>query len=131
VKVNGELTSPVVPSRGIRLGDPISPYLFLLCTKGLSCLLQKKELLGEQQGLRNGRKSPSISHLLFADDSIFFARSDDQSVAALKSALDLYCEAFGQKINLQKSSLFFGNKCLDSVKHDVKTKLEVDCEIIL
>jgi hypothetical protein len=52
VKVNGDLTSPVVPSRGIRQGDPISPYLFLLCTKGLSCLLQRKEGLGELHGLK-------------------------------------------------------------------------------
>jgi hypothetical protein len=50
VKVNGDLTSHVVPSRGIRQGDPISPYLFLLCTEGLSCLLQRKEGLGELQG---------------------------------------------------------------------------------
>jgi hypothetical protein len=42
VRVNGELTEPVVPFRGIRQGNPISPYLFLLCTEGLSCLLQKK-----------------------------------------------------------------------------------------
>jgi hypothetical protein len=47
VRVNGELTDPVVPSRSIRQGDPISPYLFLLCTEGLSCLLQKREAQGE------------------------------------------------------------------------------------
>jgi hypothetical protein len=117
VKVNGSLTSLVVPSRGIRQGDPISPYLFLLCTEGLSCLLQKKEGLGELQGLCNGRRGPSISHLLFADDSIFFARSDPRSVETLKNALDTYCEASGQKVNLQKSSVFFGNKCQDNIRY--------------
>jgi hypothetical protein len=95
VKVNGDLTAPVVPSRGIHQGDPISPYLFLLCIEGLSCLLQRKEGLGELQGLRNGRQGPSISHLLFADDSIFFARSDIQSVETLKGILDTYCCASG------------------------------------
>jgi hypothetical protein len=50
VRVNGELTNLVVPTRGIRQGDPISPYLFLLCTEGLSCLPQKQEVLGELQG---------------------------------------------------------------------------------
>jgi hypothetical protein len=130
VKVNGELTTPVVPSRGIRQGDPISPYLFLMCTEGLSCLLQKKEGLGEIQGLRNGRQGPPISHLLFADDSIFFARSDDRSVSTLKGALNLYCEASGQRINLQKSSLFFGNKCQDDVKQRVKVSLDVQNEIL-
>jgi hypothetical protein len=58
VEVNGDLTSPVIPSRGIRQGDPISPYLFLLCTEGLSCLLEKEEGLGELQGLCNGRQGP-------------------------------------------------------------------------
>jgi hypothetical protein len=84
VRINGDLTDPVVPTRGIRQGDPISPYLFLLCTEGLSCLLQKREAQGELQGLRNGRLGPPISHLLFADDSIFFARSDGRSVDNLQ-----------------------------------------------
>jgi hypothetical protein len=66
VKVNGELAAPVVPSRGIRQGDPISPYLFLLCTEGLSGLLQKGEELCELQGIHNGGQGPPITHLLFA-----------------------------------------------------------------
>jgi hypothetical protein len=58
VRVNGDLTDPMVPSRGIRQGDPISPDLFLLCTEGLSCLLQQKQDRGGLYGIRNGRLAP-------------------------------------------------------------------------
>jgi hypothetical protein len=51
VKVNGELTEPFLPTRGIRQGDPISPYLFLLCVEVLSCLMQQKEASGELKGI--------------------------------------------------------------------------------
>jgi hypothetical protein len=95
VKVNGELTESFLPTRGIRQGDPISPYLFLLCAEGLSCLLQKKEETGELKGIRNGKSGPSISHLLFADDSVFFTRGDERSINALKSALHTYCDGSG------------------------------------
>jgi hypothetical protein len=62
VRVNGELTDPVVPSRGIRQGDPISPYLFLLCTEGLSCLLQQKEDRGDLYGIKMVDSGP-LSHI--------------------------------------------------------------------
>jgi hypothetical protein len=130
VRINGELTSPVVPSRGIRQGDPISPYLFLLCTEGLSNLLFQKENLGVLHGVRNGRSGPPISHLLFADDSIFFARSDVRSVEALKETLATYCEGSGQKINIEKSSIFFGLRCDAHVKDDVMQRLGVTNEAL-
>jgi hypothetical protein len=128
VRVNGELTDPVVPSRGIRQGDPISPYLFLLCTEGLSCLLQKREAQGELQGIRNGRLGPPISHLLFADDSIFFTRSDRKSVEALHNTLEVYCVGSGQKINKDKSNIFFGAICSEEVKNEVMQKLGIQTE---
>jgi hypothetical protein len=85
--------------------------------------------LGELKDLCNGLQGLFISHLLFADDNIFFARSDNRSVVTLKF-VDTYCEASGQKINLQKSSLFFGKKCPDNVKLMVKTKMEVNNKIL-
>jgi hypothetical protein len=125
VKVNGELTESFLPTRGIRQGDPISPYLFLLCAEGLSCLLQKKEETGELKGIRNGKSGPSISHLLFADDSVFFTRGDERSINALKSALHTYCDGSGQEINLHKSSIFFGPQCDVQTKERVKQKVGV------
>jgi hypothetical protein len=91
----------------------------------LSSLLFQKEQVGALQGVRNGRSGPSISHLLFADDSIFFARSDHKSVAALQETLSLYCQGSGQKINMDKSSIFFGIHCDDQVKLDVMNRLGV------
>jgi hypothetical protein len=128
VHVNRELTNPVIPSRGIRQGDPISPYLFLLCTEGLSSVLLHKESCGELQCIQNGRQGPPISHLLFADDSIFFARNDQRSVHSLKEALQLYCDGSGQRINLQKSSIFFGTHCSNDIKQKVMEILEITNE---
>jgi hypothetical protein len=121
----GELTQTFYPTRGIWQGDPISPYLFLLCAEGLSCLLKKKEQEGSLKGLGNGILGPSISHLLFADDNIFFTRGDKRSVTTLKSILQIYSEGSGQQVNLQKSSIFFGNRCLDDLKERVINELNI------
>jgi hypothetical protein len=130
VRINGDLTLPVIPTRGIRQRDPISPYLFLLCTEGFSSLLFNKENMGVLQGVRNGREGLPISHLLFTDDSIFFARSDARSVEALKETLYLYCQGSGQKINIEKSSIFFGLHCDNQVKVDVMDRLGVLNEVL-
>lgn len=69
--VNGSPQGKVVPSRGIRQGDPLSPNLFIFCTKVLSGLCRKAQNNGWLPRVKVSRHSPAINHLLFADDTIF------------------------------------------------------------
>jgi hypothetical protein len=83
VKVNGERLETFKPSRGIRQGDPISPYLFLFCGEGLSSLLKYYDGGWIDRGIRVSPKSPWISHLLFADDCLVFIKADDRNAGRL------------------------------------------------
>ncbi|KAL5554914.1 hypothetical protein UlMin_037150 [Ulmus minor] len=110
---NGQRFGHLIPSRGLRQGDPLSPYLFLLCGEGLSSLLHHYEQSGKFHGLRCGIRGPTISHLLFADDSLFFIEAKITACAALKEALTSYEAASGQMVNLSKSAIYFGPKLSD------------------
>ncbi|KAK9160511.1 hypothetical protein Syun_006852 [Stephania yunnanensis] len=58
VNLNGDLIRPFVPSRGIRQGCPLSPYLFILCSEGLSALLKKAEFENNLHGCKVIRGAP-------------------------------------------------------------------------
>ena len=75
VLVNGEEVCPIFPKRGLRQGDPLFPYLFILCAKVLSTLILKAEHSGQLHGCKISRSTPPISHLLFADDNFFLFSS--------------------------------------------------------
>ena len=60
IKVNGELTDNFLPERGLRQGDPLSPYLFLLCAEAFSALLHKAEGDGTLAGVKICHSAPSI-----------------------------------------------------------------------
>ena len=72
VLINEEPKGYIKPSRGIRHGDPLSPYLFLLCAEGLSTLLRKAEANHNIKGIMTNQQGVCISHFLFTDDSLLF-----------------------------------------------------------
>lgn len=105
------------PVERIRQGDPLSPYLFILCTEVLSSLCRKAQLQGEVVGTKVNRNSPTINHLLFVDDTMYFSRTDQRSCAALLEILRKYENTSGQSINLAKSSITFSSKTPDEAKY--------------
>ena len=78
ILVNGEPMGHIVPSRGLRQGDPLSPYLFLLCSEGLNGLIQNAVNDRKIQGFSLCRGGPKISHLFFVDDSLLFVGQEQR-----------------------------------------------------
>lgn len=72
VSFNGSTVGPINPSRGLRQGDPLSPYLFLFCVEGLSLSLSKAASEGSITGCQISPSAPKVTHMLFADDSFLF-----------------------------------------------------------
>ena len=68
ILLNGEPQGFIQPSRGLRQGDPLSPFLFLFCTEGLNALLCRAAEDNEIRGLSLYRQGPRITHLFFVDD---------------------------------------------------------------
>jgi hypothetical protein len=102
IKFNSGETDVFTPTRGLRQGDPFSPYLFLLCVEGLSSLLLYEEEVSGIDGVRVCRNAPSVTHLLFADDSLILMKADMNNATSLQRVLDTYYANSGQLVSLQK-----------------------------
>ena len=125
VLVNGEPCGLIQPSRGIRQGDPLSPFLFLLCTEGLNGLIKRAESDGDIHGFSLCRRGPKLTHLLFIDDSLLFCRANMEECGKVLEILNMYEMASGQKVNRSKTSLFFSKCTSAELKHDIKVALSV------
>ena len=111
VKFNGKLLESFSPSRGLRQGDPLSPFLFLFVADALSTLIEKAAREDGLIGVRICRGAPEITHLLFVDDSLLFFQANNQQALLVKGVLNTFATATGQLINPSKCSILFSNQC--------------------
>ncbi|KAJ9542442.1 hypothetical protein OSB04_028948 [Centaurea solstitialis] len=109
VAVNGESWGFFHGKRGIRQGDPLSPYLFTLVMEGFAMIF--KQCIEEVNHFQYhpGCVDIDLTHLCFADDLFVFTGGDVASVEVLKKALFLFEKRSGLSPNLSKSDVFFGN----------------------
>ncbi|GLT28935.1 hypothetical protein SLA2020_038370 [Shorea laevis] len=109
VLVNGSPTEEFKMERGIRQGDPIAPFLFLIVAEGLHGLIESAKSKDLLQGVDIGSFGLNISHLQFADDTVIMGKADPGNVKAVKGILRWFELVSGLKINFNKSVLYSFN----------------------
>ena len=107
IVLNGNPFGNFSPERGLRQGDPISPFIFIIGTEVLSRLLFREEAIGNLRGLKISRNSLAIHHLLFADDLLIFGKATPKEAHSIHDYLEKYCLWSEQSINSKKSSISF------------------------
>ena len=119
VIVNGAACGNIIPTRGLRQGDPLSPTLFLICTEGLFAFIHRAAKNQCLICISIYKGCPRVTHLLFADDSILFYKASVGESRELRYILQKYKEASGQKINTDKSSIFFSPNTTQETKDEI------------
>ena len=120
VLMNGQLRGNIVPKRGLRQGNPLYPFIFILCTEALVNLLNHAENQEKITGMRITRACASVSHLLFADDSLFFCKAELRECEEVMKVVKKYGKASRQCINFDKSSLLFGKRIGTNLRQQIK-----------
>ncbi|XP_023745646.1 uncharacterized mitochondrial protein AtMg01250-like [Lactuca sativa] len=106
VLVNGTPSDEFPITRGVRQGDPLSPFLFIIAMEWLHVAIQGASGRSLIHGVKLPNNGPTISHLLYADDTIFSGMWDLESIQNLSRILKCFEISSGLKINFHKSRLF-------------------------
>jgi hypothetical protein len=125
ILINGHPSKSFSPERGFRQGDPLSPYIFILCSNVLSGLIHREIEVGNIHGIKVARGAPQISHLQFADDSLLFARVNTNEAASILNVLDTYQRASEQVVNMEKSEASYSRNVRDIDKQMICNQMKV------
>ncbi|XP_071723821.1 uncharacterized mitochondrial protein AtMg01250-like [Rutidosis leptorrhynchoides] len=126
ILVNGVEQEVFLPSKGLQQGNPLSPILYVMCSEGLSSLIDDKVIRSLIQGANASPSRICVSHLLFADDSLAFFRASRSDCSEFLDMLNIYQLAAGQEVNFSKSSVYFSQNVSDSMKLDLQQMLGID-----
>eukprot|EP00253_Pinus_taeda_P035368 PITA_35368 len=115
ILINGIPSTSFNDSRGIRQGDPLSPFLFILVAEGLGRFFKKEQRERKIRGLKLWGSNLPITHQQFVDDIMLFCEATIKEVKGIKRIMDIFMEALGMKVNKEKSCTFVFNT-LESIK---------------
>ncbi|KAK9990862.1 hypothetical protein SO802_025847 [Lithocarpus litseifolius] len=125
IMVNGGKTEKFKPSRGLRQGDPLSSYLFILGQEVLSRLLEKELMNKNFSGIKASQRGPTITHVMYADDIVLFSKAGIKDAHCLVRVLNKYCRWSGQRINFNKSGVFFSRHTQLQHRRSIKSILNI------
>ncbi|KAE8691300.1 hypothetical protein F3Y22_tig00110890pilonHSYRG00751 [Hibiscus syriacus] len=95
------------PTRGIRQGDQLSPYILVLCMERPAQPIQFEINRNRWKPFRTDKHGPDISHLLFSDDMILSAEASIEQLDVIRNVLDHFCIVSGHKITMEKTTIYF------------------------
>ncbi|KAL5815472.1 hypothetical protein ACOSQ4_026113 [Xanthoceras sorbifolium] len=95
--INGKVTDSFALGCGLKQGNPLSPYIFVLCMEKLSHMILKRLKEKKWKPIKVSRGRPSISHLSFADNLILFGKTSNTQVESMKECMGEFCIIFGQQ----------------------------------
>ena len=123
---NGEPSEVFQPSRGIRQGDPLSPYLFVLCMERFNQVIEEAIIQGHWKPIYASRGGPKLSNLFFADDIILFAEASSSQAQIIQDCLNRFCSASGQKVSLPKSRVYFSKNVSTADRENICAQLGME-----
>lgn len=116
---NGEALNEFSPSRGIWQGNPLSPYLFVLCIEKLFQMITMAVEHNQGHPIQLSRGGPNISHLAFVDDVLLFAEAGVEQIMLMKGILDVFCRVSGQKVSEEKTRIFFSQNANSNLRQQI------------
>ncbi|BBN68784.1 TatD related DNase [Prunus dulcis] len=117
IMINGKPRGKFRASRGLRQGDPLSPFLFTLVSDVLSRIIERAQDVNLVHGIVSGHDQVEVSHLQFADDTIFFLDGKEEYWLNLLQMLKLFCDVSGMKINKAKSCILGINFSIETLNN--------------
>ncbi|KAF7821742.1 ribonuclease H [Senna tora] len=124
VLINGEFSDWFHPKSGLQQGDPISPYLFILCANALSVTLFAEQENHNLQGIKISREAPPVNHMCYADDIMLFFKANMASSLTVRNIFQNFGQAFGLYMNPAKTEVKFSPNTSQPTRNDCLAVLQ-------